>query len=699
MAEQKTRELSEQEHKVLEYVGNTQISSRRMMERVWFRNILYYIGEQYLEWVVSLNSFRRKNSVKLKPTPVDNIIREYVRSMKALFLSRRAIPRIYPNSNDLQDIEAAKLGQSVITYLDDQNDGEFNEEKELLLIWLIIIGTTFMRTYFSSDYGMYLPGTDIKTGDVACRALSPFNVIPDRFGERLRYMRYIGLRYMVPREWAEDTYKVKLEPQEGKDLDMAMFQQRLMEAVASVSKWKGAGLSSGTTTEPLEDMVVIREVEFAPTKNFKKGRHIAQVGTTVLFARDELPIPVTKDGKWDYSITDFHYNHVPGRFWSDSGIVDLISQQDSVNEIDQALNVNRKSLGRPWVSAPKGAGFRRVNTGDEHLLVIEYDPMMGAPRPPEFHPGVPYPAQVLQERQTLKETIQDQSGDPKHILRGQSPSAQASGVMVNLLKETAESGHVPDIDGFYRKLGSVHRKRLVLVSKYYTEKRYIKIAGKGKQVRVKAFTGSDLRDNTDLRLELDAGSPSTATAKTQMIMQLAQTPLMEPIIQNPAARQDIFRRLGLGGIPELEDPDVTYAEMENAKIAMDDFQGIMLLEGDPEGGEPTVVMDDPTFKFHRHDIHLPVHRKFLMSDEFRDMSEKAKVVLMTHLEAHILMVAIAEKQAADAAAAAAQVGGAPGATAGPTAGATRPGGSPAPGSPNEQAQAGQSTGTPPPTEA
>jgi hypothetical protein len=29
---------------------------RKMMERIWFRNILYYIGEQYIEWIVSLQT-------------------------------------------------------------------------------------------------------------------------------------------------------------------------------------------------------------------------------------------------------------------------------------------------------------------------------------------------------------------------------------------------------------------------------------------------------------------------------------------------------------------------------------------------------------------------------------------------------------------------------------------------------------------
>ena len=52
--------------------------SRRMLERVWFRNILYALGEQWLEWVGTIGgSFKKKyRNNKNMPTPVDNIVRE-----------------------------------------------------------------------------------------------------------------------------------------------------------------------------------------------------------------------------------------------------------------------------------------------------------------------------------------------------------------------------------------------------------------------------------------------------------------------------------------------------------------------------------------------------------------------------------------------------------------------------------------------
>jgi hypothetical protein len=94
-------------------------------------------------------------------------------------------------------------------------------------------------------------------------------------------------------------------------------------------------------------MVLFKEVEFRPTKDYPKGRNIGMVGDQICFEHDRLPIPVEGDGKWYYTLTDFHYYYVPGRFWGDGGVNDLISPQNSVNQIDQDLETNRKGIGHP----------------------------------------------------------------------------------------------------------------------------------------------------------------------------------------------------------------------------------------------------------------------------------------------------------------------------------------------------------------
>ena len=106
--------------------------TRAMQERIIWRNILYYCGEQYIEYIRSTNSFRRRVLPDLQPTPVSNEIREYVRSIKATLMNTKFVPRILPNTNEKEDKDAADLGEQLLVWLDNVHDQEYFDEKEKL---------------------------------------------------------------------------------------------------------------------------------------------------------------------------------------------------------------------------------------------------------------------------------------------------------------------------------------------------------------------------------------------------------------------------------------------------------------------------------------------------------------------------------------------------------------------------------------
>ena len=273
---------------------------RKIMERIWFRNILYYLGEQWLDWMVSLNTFRRKPTHPFIPTPVSNIIRDYVRSMKAMILNKKMAIRIWPNSMEESDRQAAELGENLLNWMDAENDGEFLDEKEKVTLWMALTGTAFMRDIPAKDQG--------ESGEVLSQAIMPFNVhVPD-LGESLRSKEYIGIKSIKLREWVEDTFKKKIAgPSEAEAIN---YQHRLMKLVSDVSPWKGSGLQGQFMQGKIEDYVIFKEVEFRPTKKHPEGRYIQSVGKEILKDYKTLPIPVEK-GKWYYTLTDFHYNYCP----------------------------------------------------------------------------------------------------------------------------------------------------------------------------------------------------------------------------------------------------------------------------------------------------------------------------------------------------------------------------------------------------
>ena len=626
--------------------------ARSAREMTWFRNILYYLGEQWLSWFDSQQTFGRRYELSgSMPTPVSNEIREYTRATKALILNKRYSVRVWPNSRERSDIEAAELGGEVLQYLDALNDFEIEDVKEWIALWMIMSGNGFARVFAEVDDGVYLGGTGPARGEVAVEPLLPFNVVVPNAGVLIDKKAWIGIKSLKPVEWVEDTHHIKIAQGEA-SREIVEYEKQLQRLVTNVSPWKGRGSETDTMDVPPEELVLYREIEYRPTKDYPKGRYVAMAGDTVVVKKGHMPIPVSKkSGRYDYSVVHFPYNLTPGSFWATAGIDDLISPQNDINEIDQALVINRKSLGRPFLLSPAQVTLKRLSSRGQGLLAVEYDGRNAGGAKPQIHPGVPYPEQVHLERQNKRQAIQDAGGDPKNVLRGQSPHSGASGVLVDTLREAAELSHSPDVGRFYRNWSKVQRKRLSVAQVLYTETRMLKVPGEGNRIKIRAFKGADLKDNTDVRLELDNALSSTQAGRNSMYMQLVSGGFFGDITMQPRLRREIMMRIGIGTMPDEENLHQDKAEMENSTFAFgnDKDISIVALPNAPitnEFGEPVVLPSgqpltlfpktyDPTFRFDNHAVHAKILTEFILSAEFRTLDTDRQRYAIGHLDLHI----------------------------------------------------------------
>jgi len=652
-------------------------------ERIWFRNLLYYIGEQWLNWVISTGTFRRMAPSKNEATPVANIIRDHVRSMRALILNKDFSIKLWPNSMEQEDRDAAKMGEYLLRHMDAENDEAFKDETEKAAVWMILTGIGFLRTIpivGDSEWGIdHKTGEPTTKSEVASFNWSPFNFACPAVGDDIMLKSWIGFKSLKNREWVEDTFKIKVNKAE-RDEPIINYEKKLAKLVASVSPWKGNGVEDMQEFhEDDEDLVLFKEFEFSPNSALPNGRYVGVVGDKVIFDIDRMPIPVQKNQgtvAWYYTATDYRYHYVPGRFWPDSAVDDLISPQNTINEIDRDLKMNRQGLARPIVMLPSKARIKRATSWGQHLLAIRYDPLTAGGQKPTIEQGTPYPAQVLEERAIHRATIQDVAGDPKNVLRGNAPTGSASGIMVDILRDAAEMGHFPDITRFYRSHKRTYRKRLLLAGEVYTTERMIKVSGRGHGVEVRAFKSADLRGNTDVRLELASGLASTRVGQTQMMLELTKAGLFSSQSDlDPEYRDELLKRLGLSGFKDKTSVDVDRATMENTMVANTREDGfkykkiqtpigieeVPYIEGlwlsmqnpmalgladdelqimaqtDPGIMEPIMLSDDELFQFDDHNVHYQIHRKFLLSPEFRNLGDDAKAVLVAHTNEHKAM--------------------------------------------------------------
>lgn len=634
-------------------------TSRTVMERTWFRNILYCLGEQYIDWLVDQGTFISRYGLLSPdvPTPVTNIIRDYVRSMGALILNKKYQYRVFPNSQEQKDKDAAKLGSNILEWLDIKNNNEIEDVKELVVLWMVLTGNGFSRTYPEKHPGKYKvsPKGDVveSEGDVTVESIIPFNVTLPKPGIFLPHKRWVGVKSLKEREWVEDTFNITLTTADSNpQFQVINYENLLMSLVANTSPWKGSGLPvSEPETTDMESLVLFKEIEYRPTLSYPKGRYVAIAGNTVVINDIKLPTPIGDGGEWYYTLQQFQYNRTPGSTWATSGIDDLISHQNAINEVDQAMATNRKDLGRPYVLSPMDLKMKRRSIEGQNFLQLEYDPISSAGLKPEVHPGTPYPKQIMEERAIHREAAQDAAGDPKNILRGSSPHAGASGVMVDILRESAELSHTPDIDRFYRSWNTINVRRLIIVQSVVKSNRLIRIPGKGNDVLVQSFKGSDLYNNTDVRLEPASGIATTKAGQLRFLTTLIQQSFFGDVSQQPALQYELLRRFGMSDLPSTDNIHRERASHENSIILSGNSEMVLDIALpqvpvlnpetntpmlDSETGQPKMVdvTFDPIFPFDNHTVHMEEHDRVILSREFKTHPPHVQKVAIDHRKMH-----------------------------------------------------------------
>ncbi|RPI88752.1 MAG: hypothetical protein EHM41_00315 [Chloroflexi bacterium] len=618
---------------------------RPTQELDWFRNILYYLGQQWIEWFTSESKFGRKYAADVNvPTPVSNLIREYVRSKKALVLNKAYSMTVWPNSAEQFDKDAAEVGQNILDHLRTADDEEDLELQEETAMWWLICGNAFPRVFPDMERGGYIPFAEgvVGRGEVGMDIVLPFNIKVPTIGTRLKRKPWVGIHTLVLKEWLEDTYKVKVEGSASGELD---YQKELLTLVGNVSSWNSSGDALAMDIEN-KDLVIVKELEYRPTATYPKGQYAIMAGNDVIYTRDDMLIPTDADsGFWSYSVTHVKYDLVPGSFWATGAVDDLLSPQRTINEIDQALEINRKSFGRPFLLTPAELTLKRVSARGQGILAVTYDAMKARNLQPTIHQGVPYPAQIIEERSIKMEAAQNAGGDPKNVMKGSQPSANASGTLFDIMREAAEQSHAPDIKRFYRAWKQVERKKLILAQTLFSEERMIKYKGKGNEALVKRYKGSDIHNNFDVRMDLDSGIASTQAGTKDMMMQLLQYKLWDPSI--PAVtRREVLKRVGLGGFPEESNVHRDRAEWENSMISTGQMDIIATpgipdkVATDPQTGQEDIAsykiepVVDPVFKFDNHQIHLVTHAIFIFSREFKGLTKAVQLLALGHYEMH-----------------------------------------------------------------
>jgi hypothetical protein len=187
-------------------------------------------------------------------------------------------------------------------------------------------------------------------------------------------------------------------------------------------------------------------------------------------------------------------------------------------------------------------------------------------KPPIQAKMEPLPAEVYEERPRILSLIQFIAGT-NDIGVGEKPEGVTSGRGFLVLQEATDSLIMPTLLAFEEAKQEIGRRRIVLMQRYYSEERTIKVQGERGKWMVKSFKGADLVDGLDVRVVTGSSFPWSKSARTDVVLSVLQAmPQLANNDQGLPDPQKVASMLERGGIEVFEaqsDPDVQEVEREH----------------------------------------------------------------------------------------------------------------------------------------
>lgn len=528
------------------------LEQRKRHELQWAVNLAYYQGYQNLIYDPNsgILSFLRERFSPL----IVNRIGSFIEARHAKLTKNRPIPRVIPNTNDLEDKRAAQYADQAGMHLWRKIDME--QAYDRLLMQMLITGTSFMETMWDPLAGDEL--NDLKTseegdlyleddgdgfqeekvwlGEVSSRPLSSFSILPcDETIPEVKDQPYMIKRAFLPNSKIEMMYE-HLEGKMGgsdKSADKTEYE-KLVERMGSPLFTTYGGDVKNRTNKG-SNLSLVKTMMIAPCNEYERGLALVVINDELQFA-DVFP---NDYGKNIYPWVKFSEKEDGFSFWCKSTIERLIPIQKALNHIKEKKLKNASIMANgKWLLA-KGAQVSEEALTDEEGEVIEWNPSVPAPVQAQIAP-MPQYVQAFDEE--LKTDFRDAGGQRETTLN--PGDGLTAGIAMAQQAELADEMITPIIRRVGRGMELVAGQQLLLIDEEWIEPRKIKVIGQDGQMGVQWLSAADFKHHTDVHLEIESLMPDFRGAKQQRLFDMWD----RRIIQDP---QDFLKAYRYGDFDAL----------------------------------------------------------------------------------------------------------------------------------------------------
>lgn len=478
-----------------------------------FKNAMIHKAEYTKKWLSYWDAYRgdyfnNKNLPDYKSNLVSNYVFSVIETIRPIMFDNspkfQAIPRIPEGldfSNDVQD---------ALVY---EWDREHMSKKFIReAVNLLVTGNSIL----------FMPW-DSKEKNVKPIFINPFNIFVDPLATCFDDAGFVIYARYFHEELLKKLFPQKADRLVGQTINYSELvmdnnrNARVIEQVLVLEVW----IKDHRVTEMLDQTGL-------PQKEYPNGRVITLAPEQGLVLSDK-PNPYIHDKGFPFiQLKDYD---LPGKFWGEGEVAQLISPQQYMNELNNAILDNAKATANlPWI-IDKNSGIGEGKITSRPGLVIRKNPGTEVRRDPA--PNMPN--YVVNAIETYKHDIEQISGIFDSI-KGNSETGVYTAQGVLALQEAGQARIRLKVKLLEDALADVGKMWVSRIRQFWKDKRFIAVSHSDGQYSLKDLKPESLDFDYEVKITAGSTMPVNRGAMLDLMVRLAQTPMPDgqPLVDREA---------------------------------------------------------------------------------------------------------------------------------------------------------------------
>lgn len=633
--------------------------NRRSFDRGFYRNCLFYLGQQWIKYSRSAQQWRPIAVPDWFPKQITNKLAVAVDLMTSVFLQSDPQSIYEPGSDEFADIAAARAAGDIEKVIDKEVNQSDLEGR--LAKWIVLTGNGFVLdgydndvrhgTKFVSDMACldcikHIPaeeaaegcpycggsnlmeardedgqpvGKDLPIGRMFSEACGPFEIHFDLVSESLEASPYVYRARTYPIAVLQDMFPDHKKEIKADDagIDSGMFYQTALAYITNGTSSTPGNYAGSVGSVDNVPRATLYHLWVRPTKALPQGGEALICGDATLW-KGELCYQNERDEKI-VPLTHFTFNKVPGRVFAKTPVDDAVFKQTQRNKIEAFIQLAMERTSNPTWLLPKGIGIDNI-TGEPGEK-IWFNSFMNAK--PERVAGSEIPGSVFRWLEALDFDIQDIT-HTRDVMRGMAPENTPTFGAAQLILDRAFAGFQDGLKSWGQGMNQVRYYRLCIWREYASDERTMMVLGKNREWEARKFSKDHMQGAVSVQLEEASVAPKSKAYDQLMVSQMIDKQMID--LSDPMVKMQAFSIFDMPQLIENLDLDIKDAQKEKEEFMK---SGQM---------RPRAGIDNDV-------IHAMDHIRVAKSDEFYKWPPQAQQAWIQHALYHVKRNEDAQKAA------------------------------------------------------